>query len=213
MHKKIFLSICIVLFGTLISCSNWKSETLKSPPASRTSDLSLTQQPITVDTTGTPTQITFQFPFYGTPDKFDEIYNTSKQITDGNLLLRINQGNETCYKRGERTQLEDGELFYTSGDIVSIVVTFDNLTDESLTIANYDVVEFASIPAIGYLGKLTPILTTLDGQRITTTEEAQSLGYREYPTPSSISSWELYSEPHCQDHKSTKLRWKNRSSD
>lgn len=179
MRKYLAILICVMLFLILISCSD---------------ELSVTQRLATVDVTMMPTQITFQLPFYGTPDKFEKVYNDPRQITDGNLKLNIREEGNNCYRRGTYARSQNGEFTYTFGDPAPIIATFENLTNKSITIVDYGSLILPSRLAMGHSGNLISILTTLDGQRIITSEDAQSVGYREYPTPPSISIWELSSK-------------------
>ena len=177
-HKSV-LMVCILCFWAVASCSAGDRE-----------NPTLQLTPLAV--AAAPTNVNFQLPDFGTPDQNEKVYDDPRQISDGRLKLTIVEENKQCHKLGTFTNLSNGKVVYKPGDLVPIILTFENLTNEPLSIADYNVVAFASSLTLENSARVIPVLSALNGQRITSLDEEQSVGYQIYQTPSSTLVRELF---------------------
>lgn len=184
--KKLIL-IYFVFFCILISCSNGFSVTEVSiqkpsvvPSLSVVASVTQSLRP-----TVNPTNVNFRIPFpiHVTPDKFEYIYNDTKQISDGSIKLHLINNNEnSCYKNHQYVDVGNGKFSIEFGEPAPLVLKFENLTEEEIQIIDYVYINSPSNIFMEGRARLTPILYTLEGQRIREAVEFYSVPFLIYPT-------------------------------
>jgi hypothetical protein len=156
---RIQASFCAFLSFLMVSCNTAEPSatvnvaTEKSPAFTLSSALA-TETPVKASPDVTPT--------------FVSIYTNPEPITDGKLKLSITTRNQACHRLS---------------DPIRLVVRYENLTNASLTLVNYNVV--ARVPLFGGPAQLFPVITTTHNEQISVPEDLMSLDSGNPDAPSS----------------------------
>jgi len=154
--------------------------------------------PTDVEFTNAPSEALF-IPTLALPDENINLYASPNQLTDGVLSIDLTKTEEKCFKPGKLIPVDNNRGSYIFGELIPLLVTFHNLTKQSLLIADYTIIAFPSTLTPGATGKLLPILSDIEGNILTTWEESQSRGdyssYSNARTFLEISPDSLYDYP------------------
>lgn len=149
-YKRI--RVCSLGFLLLVSCTTRVATitTLPLPESTQTSsDVVITQQSTAIlPTEPAWTKTSVLVTLDATPPHAS-IFDNPEQVTDGKLRLSIKGSDEQCYK---------------PGDFVPLTIAYENLTSDSLTIVDYNVVDTHVLYTAR--GQLFPIITTLHNERV-----------------------------------------------
>ena len=153
-HIARLMVLTFVLFA-LLGCVSSVSPT-PNLPTSTAVPTKLTSMKVSASITPTSTSV---FPTPQITREVITLASNPEQVTDGKLKLSIKED-----KHGD---------CYVPGTHISLILTYENLTDQPLKILDYNIIS-SHVLARSY-GQLSPVLTTVQSIRLISREDAMTI--------------------------------------